>query len=112
MRPSSHFIGGGDLLRSETGRPLSPAPKVNFRTDAATHATIRRRNEWLAREATAEAEANPHRWLRPHFDPRMMSDADIASANLILFDDEDGPADRHWVKPIIVNGEKVDTETR
>jgi hypothetical protein len=112
IRPSSHYIGKGDILCSDTGRVLSPVPDLRMRTDRSAYAAMRRLNEWLSREAKAEAEANPGKWLAPHFDPKNMSPADNAAANLILFGDDRGPADRHRINPAVVDGRLVEIETR
>lgn len=112
IRPASHFIGQGDILCSDTGRVLSPVPDLRAGTDRKAMRAIRRLHEWLSREATAEAEANPGKWLAPRFDPKNFSPSDGASANLILFGDEDGPSDRHRINPAVVDGRLTKVETR
>lgn len=104
IRPSSHFIGSGDLLRSQHGRLLLPVPKLSFRSERAARAAHRALAAWIAREAETEASRHPDKFLLSHFDPRNMSNADMDTANWVLFGDECGPADQHRVNPAVVGG--------
>lgn len=111
IRPSSHFIGSGDVLRSQHGRLLSPVPKLPTRSNEGLRLSLARIDAWLAQEAKTEAAAHPDKFLPQYFDPKNMSHSDRLCANLILFGDEDGPADEHRVNPTIVNGRLVAIET-
>ena len=97
-RPAREFIGTGDKLYSESGRALSPAPKIETGSARKTNASIKRMNAWLLDEARKEAEANGNDWqqtLLRGIDANKMQQPDLDTVNDILFGDPDGPQAKH-----------------
>lgn len=82
------MISTGVVLRSVSGRALSPAPKIDCTSDRKTGNTLKRVEEWLVLNAVVEAEAK-----RDSFNGRMfgamkpgkLSQSDRDHLNIYLF---------------------------
>lgn len=96
------MIGSGERLRSQSGRWLAPAPRLNLGSDRAIEATIRRIRVWLLDEARAEAKSRRDDWaatLLKGCEVRNLSPSDMDTLNHFLFGDVDGPGPEHREAP-------------
>lgn len=84
------YVPGGAILKSATGRSLSPAPTFTTEDNRRTKLSIGRQREWLLQEAKAEAEARGDRHMARQFEglsPRNFSRSDADMVNEYLFGD-------------------------
>ena len=105
----------GSVLKSKSGRELSPVPKVDGTSSRKAANSLKRIDAWLHAEALNEAESSPPAKQDPMLkalgekgdthavallkgiNPKKFSNADRATVNLLLFGDQDGPTAAHLV---------------
>ncbi len=83
----------GVVLRSQSGREMAPAPKVDTTGVRKTQNTVGRIDAWLLDEAKKEATAADNDYLGTllgGINPKKMSQSDRDTINDVLFGDEDG----------------------
>jgi len=88
----AELIEQGEVVRSKSGRNLSPFPKVNTSTERGVKSTLQRVDAWLLDEARREVQGNDYlETLLSSKDPKRFSQADRTLMNDILFGDEGVP---------------------
>lgn len=104
------LIGSGDILRSKSGRELSPVPKIDLANNRKTINSSARMNKWLLEEAKNEVEASREgafdggrgadylETMLAAINLKNLSQSDKDTMNLILFDDADGAKWEHLVR--------------
>lgn len=94
----------GTVLRTVSGREMSPAPKFDVSTPRKRSLSIKRQREWLIDEALKEAENSLHPEMRRRTIEAMkvdnLSRSDRDDLNDMLFGDADGPSESHVVQPV------------
>ncbi len=73
----------GKVCITLSGRETSPVPKVDFSTDRKSTATMKRVNEWLIAEATAEAMSKNDDYTLTFFDNMETNNLSIADKDHI-----------------------------
>jgi len=84
------MISTGEVLKSKSGRQMSPAPRIDCTSDRKTLNTLKRVREWMKQEALLECRA-----LKQYFAEQIIncinvlniSQSDIDTLNDILFVD-------------------------
>lgn len=80
-------ISTGVILKSKSGRELSPVPKIDCTTDRKITNSLKRMFNWMKDEAIKECND----FVKPivsRMNPDKMSNADVSFLNDILFCDK------------------------
>lgn len=106
-------IGSGDILRSQSGREMSPAPNIDATTSGRATNSIKRMNAWLHSEAIKEIDARPAgrrdilgndaekaqlRTVLDGIDPKKATQSDQDTLNDIVFGSPEGATEANLVR--------------
>jgi hypothetical protein len=88
---NSRMLSTGMILKSASGRELSPAPRIECTTDGKTRNTLKRVRAWLKKEAIKECEHVKNDFAKQMIEAIDLSNTspcDISTMNMVLFDKE------------------------
>jgi len=101
-------IGSGQVLQSQSGREMGPAPKIDLGTDRKIANSLKRIDAWLVKEALIEADqsadTNKNDFVTGQINAinlKNVSPADRDMLNVILFGDAVGPTDVNLIEVIL-----------
>lgn len=105
------MIGTGDILKSRSGRQLSPAPKIDGTGPRKTLNTIKRMDEWLKKEAIIELRERDNNDFGARqvemIDLNNISQSDRDVINTTLWDDYNAT-----IRNLVKRGDEKRTKTQ